>query len=136
MRRYLRPGREIPIGGGVTIECVIVNGRLKGEYGQITYPVDENGYSVGLVLNYRGFDMFVGGDLHAAEEDKLADSGILKAMDVYQANHHGSDTSSGDKLLAALRPEVTIISNGTNRGYKHPSRDTVLRLLALPSIVT
>ena len=41
--------------------------------------------------------------------------------------HHGSDTSTGARLLAELSPEIAVISVGRN-GYGFPAPEVLERL--------
>lgn len=127
-RKWLRPGKKIPIGDDVEVECIVSNARAKGEYGPIEYPPYENGYSIGLIISYNDFDFFIAGDLTKKVEQKLAERGVLKDVDLYHVSHHGADTSSDSLFLEAIKPEVCIISNGSHAGYKHPRRKTIERL--------
>jgi competence protein ComEC len=70
------------------------------------------------------------GDAERAEEDWLLDQhrDELRA-DVLKVGHHGSSTSSSDAFLAAVHPDVAIISVGAGNKYGHPSID-VLRALS------
>lgn len=133
-RKYLRPGRKINIESGVDVECIVVNGRAKGEHGPIEYPSDENGYSLGLIITYKGFDFFIAGDLTDEVEPKLVEKGTLKDVDVYHVSHHGAEHSSHSDFLNTIKPEVCIISNGTHGTYKHPRKVTIERLNRVTSI--
>jgi beta-lactamase superfamily II metal-dependent hydrolase len=134
IRGYLRPGKKISVDDGMDIECIVANGRAKNEYGPIEYPSDENGYSIGLVISYNGFDFLIAGDLTDEVEPKLVDRGILKDVDVYHVSHHGADTSSCTEFLNTIKPEVCIISNGSHGTYKHPRKKTIERLEGISSI--
>ena len=134
-REYLRPGNKIDIEEGLEIECIIANGRVKGEHGEIDYPDLENGYSIGLIISYNDFDFLVLGDLRSREEMKLVDQQALKDVDVYHVNHHGSHHSSCSDFLTAIEPEVSLISSGTDGTYKHPRKETIERLEAVSSVV-
>ncbi len=70
------------------------------------------------------------GDAERAEEDWLLEHhrDELRA-DVLKVGHHGSSTSSSDAFLAAVHPDVAIISVGAGNKYGHPSLD-VLRALS------
>jgi len=127
-RAWLRPGKEIPIGDDVEIECIVSNGRAKGEHGPIDYPPEENGYSIGLIISYNDFDFFIAGDLMKEGERKLAERGVLKDVDVHHVSHHCANTSSDSLFLETIKPEVCIISNGSHAGYKHPRKKTMERL--------
>ncbi len=70
------------------------------------------------------------GDAERAEEDWLLGQHRedLRA-DVLKVGHHGSSTSSSDSFLAAVHPDVAVISVGAGNKYGHPSAD-VLRALS------
>jgi competence protein ComEC len=133
-RQYLKPGSKINADNEVDIECFVANGRAKGEHGSIEYPSDENGYSLGLIISYKGFDFLIAGDLNEEVEPKLVQLGVLKDVDVYHVNHHGSETSSSMNFLNTIKPEVCIISSGTNGTYKHPRKKTLERLASISSV--
>jgi competence protein ComEC len=70
------------------------------------------------------------GDAERAEEDwLLAQHRDELRADVLKVGHHGSSTSTSDAFLAAVHPDVAIISVGVGNKYGHPSVD-VLRALS------
>lgn len=73
--------------------------------------------------------LLVGGDIEAAGEAWLVRSGADLRADVLVVPHHGSATSSGAPLLAAVAPRVAVISVGRN-AYGHPHPDVLARLTA------
>lgn len=73
----------------------------------------ENDYSVCAVINQTTSDgvyryLFTG-DLEKDGEESLAESNNLGTVKLYKAGHHGSKTSSSEKLLAAIKPEVVCV---------------------------
>lgn len=58
---------------------------------------------------------------------------VLKDVDVYHVNHHGSSGSSCKEFLDVIKPEVCIISSGSDGTYKHPRKKTIERLESVPS---
>ena len=71
--------------------------------------------------------LFTGDRSHRGEEVLLAQYPIPK-VDLLIAGHHGSKNSTGDTLLAAVRPETVIISVGKNNVYGHPAPELLERL--------
>jgi competence protein ComEC len=47
---------------------------------------------------------------------------------VSKVAHHGSDTSTTSQFLAAVDPEVAVISVGADNSFGHPSLEVVERL--------
>jgi competence protein ComEC len=93
---------------------------------------DLNNNAVVLRLTYGRVSFLLTADLGPEGEERLlAETGDLHAT-VLKVGHHGSATSTGDALLAAVRPSVAVISVGTDNIYGHPSPSTLLRLAGLP----
>lgn len=127
---HIKPGHTIPLDPQMTVTCLSSGGAVIGNAspGQ----GEENDMSVSLLIAFGGFRYFVGGDIHEATEQKIADSNLAKDVNVYQADHHGSHTSSAEDFMRGLEPEVIIISNGSTKKYGHPRQSTLTRYASLP----
>lgn len=121
------------------------NGCVFGQGYVADRKLDENASSLSLVLNYGNFDYFIGGDLtggglsggrRTADIETRA-AQVVGKVDVLRLNHHGSETSSNEAFLAALDPQVVVVSvgnGGSNRSrYRHPRRSVLNRLHDLAS---
>ena len=126
-------GDVIDLGDGVTFQIIASNRYVYNNGGPYGGSTDENAYSVSIKLNYKNFDLWVAGDLEAAEEAPAGP--ICGDVDVYQCDHHGSDTSSDTSFLDAIKPEVTMISVGDGNSYGHPKQITLDNLAARNSYV-
>jgi beta-lactamase superfamily II metal-dependent hydrolase len=133
----------IDLGGGTEVEIVAVNGNgvLEAEPASKLdrCPASENDYSIGLVVRYGAFELFLGGDLggfntdrwfgpkcqsyHDVESTVAAPVGNIEVM---KADHHGSEYSSNPVFIATLRPDVTVASSGG--AYHHPGKAFVERI--------
>lgn len=92
---------------------------------------DSNGQSGVYLFSLAGKKILIMGD--ATKETELE---ILKRnpdldVDILKVGHHGSDTSSSEKFLRAITPEVAILSVGENNSYGHPSQETLETLSKL-----
>jgi competence protein ComEC len=100
--------------------------------------VRENEQSLVLHVAGEGLDALVTGDAGLAAEREMLARGGVPAARVLVAGHHGSKGSTGDPLLDALAPRVTLISAGRGNRFGHPHPETLARLAArrVPWLVT
>lgn len=94
---------------------------------------DVNTYSETFILSYKNIEMLFTGDADTnSEEDYIkycAENNVdLTNVDIFKVPHHGSNTSSGQKLINVINPKVSLISSGRNNRYGHPSKDVINRL--------
>lgn len=86
----------------------------------------DNVNSVGILLTFGRFRFFDGGDLTWNIEDRLAcPKNIVGAVDVFQVDHHGVDSSNNPTLTRALKPRVAIIDNGPRKGAESQTFTTL-----------
>ncbi len=69
-------------------------------------------------------------DAPIASEDRIN----FPDIDILKVGHHGSKTSTSERLLQAASPEIAIISCGKNNKYGHPT-ERVLELLKNSGII-
>ena len=80
-----------------------------------------------MALNEQTY-LFMGDTEKAIENsDKIE----WKKTNVLKVGHHGSDTSSSEKFIDTILPDIAIISVGTNNSYNHPSLEVINRLIAV-----
>lgn len=130
---HLTRGMAIPLDPAVIVQVLSSGGVVLGEQDPVQTGEDENDMSVTVLVQLGNFKMFVGGDVHTHVEDKIAQLDLVSNIDVYQANHHGSDTSSSQAFMDKTSPSLVVISNGNHGGYKHPRESTLSRYSQLPS---
>jgi beta-lactamase superfamily II metal-dependent hydrolase len=121
---HLMRGETIPLDPAMSVICISSGGVVLAEDPHM-HGGDENDMSISLLIQHGRFRFFVGGDIHAATEKKIADRDMVLDVDVYQANHHGSHTSSSPLFMNDLKPTVIVISNGDRADYQHPRQVTL-----------
>lgn len=90
---------------------------------------DANNGSLCLLFEAGGFRFLTTGDAEASAEQALVERyGHNLQADLYKAGHHGSSTSSGEELLAAVQPQAVAISCGLDNDYGHPHQAVLRRL--------
>jgi competence protein ComEC len=94
-------------------------------------PVDEgppdNDSSLVLRLSYGGTAFLLTGDIGRKIEEEILASGIDVRARVLKAAHHGSDSSSSEAFLAAVRPEYIVVSAGRDNHSRLPHPDALAR---------
>ncbi|MDG1483077.1 MAG: helix-hairpin-helix domain-containing protein [Myxococcota bacterium] len=90
---------------------------------------DLNSNSVITRLTHGSQCFLFTGDAEEPTEALLLQRGI-EPCNVLKVAHHGSAHSTTDRWLAAIQPEIALISVGEGNRYKHPAPDTVARLTA------
>ncbi|AGB39939.1 ComEC/Rec2 family competence protein [Natronococcus occultus] len=82
--------------------------------------------SVTLRVEFGEFAYLTTGDAEAEAEQRMVDEhGDRLDVDVYQAGHHGSSTSSSQPFMDRVTPAVAIISSAYDSQYGHPSDDVL-----------
>lgn len=88
---------------------------------------DGNDDSLVLQLRMRDFSALLMGDAGIAVEEQLVREGIGKTT-LLKVGHHGSMTASGEKFLAAVRPEAAVLSVGAGNRFGLPAAEILQRL--------
>lgn len=79
--------------------------------------------------------LFMGDATESAQAALLRDPGMLRSR-AYVPPHHGAATPHGAALVAAVGPEVAIISAGRDNAYGHPTPQTLEALGRIPTYRT
>ena len=95
------------------------------------HATDNNDASIVLKIVYGNVSFLLTGDAGIALEKDMLQNDIQAT--VLKAGHHGSNTSSSEKFIQAVQPEVTVLSYGEGNKYGHPHAEVVERLQAVGS---
>ena len=86
---------------------------------------DLNDYSICAKVTFGTIDVFLTGDATTSVEEALISEGYNLDVEIFQAGHHGSDTSNSKEFLEAMSPESIVISCGMENKYNHPVKSVV-----------
>ena len=112
-------GAEYELGGAV-VSIIAPNN---------TYE-DPNNSSLALIVDYGENSFLFSGDCEVEAEQDILANGMNLDIDVYQAGHHGSKSSSAEEFLDAMSPEYAVISCAEKNSYGHPHARTLNHLRA------
>lgn len=140
-RQQIQPGTVIDLGGGMRATCVAAGGNLQSNGSVLINTDDINGQSIALLIEYNNFDYLVAGDLTGGGGTSTARGPDVETfvgqqvgdVDVIQLSHHGSTTSSNQRLLTASKAEVAFAQIGETNTFGHPNREVVNRYLNTPT---
>jgi competence protein ComEC len=117
-----RAGMRLALGDGVEVEVL--------HPGAVPAGDTANDHSVVLKLTDGRVSFLLTGDIQAGVEQELVESGRPLAASVLKVAHHGSITSSTPAWLAAVNPQVAVISVGADNRFGHPSPEVLQRYAA------
>lgn len=89
---------------------------------------DLNDYSVVVRMTYGGTSYLFTGDAEKKAEKHILDSDANVSADVLKVGHHGSSSSTSEKFLEAVSPDLCVIQCGTGNSYGHPHAEILERL--------
>jgi competence protein ComEC len=95
-------------------------------------PRGQDDASMVLRVTYAGHSALLVGDIHKRMEKMLVDEAAEHHrslhVDLLKVAHHGSNTSSCEEFLDAVRPEYAVISSGVRNPFRHPRLEVIERL--------
>lgn len=90
------------------------------------FDQDENENGLAVLCTVGDFDFLVTGDMGRETEEALILQKDIPDVELMMVGHHGSNGSSSEEFLAAVKPETAIISVGDN-SYGHPTEGALQR---------
>ncbi|MEK7517391.1 MAG: MBL fold metallo-hydrolase [Patescibacteria group bacterium] len=128
--QYVYAGDKFELKDEVVLEVV---GPTK-KFLQLTSPggnIGESGEfaSVLSLIKYKGFEVLLTGDSQASELSEAIQSfdfaQDFSTVSVLQVPHHGSKTGLNSDILDSIKPELAVISVGSNNKYGHPAKEII-----------
>jgi competence protein ComEC len=90
---------------------------------------ETNEASIVVKVTHGDISFLLTGDALIDVEDYLIDIyGEQLQSTVLKLGHHGSQTSTGDRFLETVQPEIAIVSAGLGNRYGHPHPEVVERV--------
>lgn len=121
--------RSYSLGEGVTMNFLY-------NYYYENKATDENNYSVCMYIAQGEYNYLFTGDLEEKGEEYLTQYNELPRCKLFKAGHHGSKTSSTEKLLSVIRPEYVCVcccagspEYTSNADNTFPTREALARLM-------
>ena len=141
-RRSLLTAREqrtkwsrVRVGDSLVVDEVVITW-LAPDSAWADRLADANDASTVARIRIGAVTLLMTGDAEVGEEEwLLAHQRDWLEADVLKVAHHGSNTSSTDAFLDAVRPKLALVSVGTGNMYRHPS-PTVIAALAQRDVLT
>ncbi len=124
---YPSAGETFNVGSAV---CTVVSPQPTTKpYDKDDENDDENRLCLGLSIIYNNTNYLIMGDATCEEEEESIDAGYIGPVDVLIVNHHGSASSTSERFIQTVQPQIAVISVGANNEYGHPT-DIVMSRLA------
>lgn len=133
--RYMDAAKRqgIPISDLYAGDTVYIEDNVRfyvlGPKKSVTKPSNPNNHSVVLKLVYGETSFLLSGDAEKEQESEITNiyGDFLKA-DLYKMGHHGSSTSSTNRFLSHISPDLTVVSLSFRNRFGHPNQEAVTRI--------
>ena len=86
---------------------------------------DDNEKSLVIGFHLGNKDFLITGDASIQTEKYMMEEYNYIPCDILKVGHHGSKTSTSDKFIKWLKPEIGVISCGVNNRYGHPNKEVI-----------
>lgn len=114
---------DFDLGAGVILDLVWPREFVSG-----AKPQDANRLSIVTRLTFGKTAILLTGDLDQASEKVLLKTPQNLQAQILKLGHHGSKTSSSAEFLAAVNPEIAIVSAGEDNPFGHPAKEVLAKL--------
>lgn len=129
------PGKAAEIAAQATGDVVYVREDLLLTFGDTQmrlfapyYAGSDNENSLCILFDTKKCDILITSDRSGFGERLLLRKNMIGDIDVLIAGHHGSNGSTCQELLSAVKPEIVCISVSEDNSYGHPGSQLLARL--------
>ncbi len=113
--RFVRTGESLELDESVRCHVLAPAPRM-------FHAENQNERSVVLKLTMGRIAFLLTGDMEEEGERGMCDQfGDFVDVEILKAGHHGSSTSSSERLLASASPALVAVSVGTGNKFNHPT---------------
>ncbi len=116
-----RAGMRIELGDGAWMDVL-------GPDASMANAAELNNTGVVVRVRWGDVSFLLTADIEAKAEAALLAGGADLRATVLKVAHHGSETSSTQRFVDAVRPQVSVVSAGKDNAFGHPRADVVARL--------
>ena len=117
-------GQHIELGDGIIIEVLHPQQEMMTDTDS---NINNNSAVLRLMWDNVSF-LFTGDIEQEAEQEILYNGGYNLGSTVLKVSHHGSESSTSRHFLAAVDPQIAVISAGEDNPFGHPNKDILTRL--------
>ncbi len=87
---------------------------------------DDNAGALAIAIEVPDLRMLITSDVPGTVEDEWISLGLVKAAGVLSAAHHGSASSTTERLLRAVTPRALLVSAGRRNRFGHPAERVLM----------
>lgn len=114
---------DLELGGGARLDILWPEEILAGKFIE-----DTNTTSIATRLIFGETAAVLTGDLDLASEKLLLEDASDLHAQILKLGHHGSKNSSSAEFLAAVAPEIAIVSASADNSFGHPNPEVLAKL--------
>jgi competence protein ComEC len=120
---------EYPVAGDLIEVDPAIRLFVLGPEADVRKDPNPNNHSLSLKLVYGEKTFLFSGDAEVRQERQMADRyGDFLRSHFYKVGHHASNTSSTERFMQHVVPEIAVASLAFRNRFGHPGRDAVNRL--------
>ncbi|MEX0649086.1 MAG: DNA internalization-related competence protein ComEC/Rec2 [Balneolaceae bacterium] len=129
----LAKSKQIPVSEPVEGEMISADPAVKifvlGPESGGAIPSNPNNHSLVFKIVYGNTSLLFSGDAEKEQEAKIAQKyGDFLRSEIYKVGHHASNTSSTERFIDNIQPDITVASLAYRNYFGHPGIETVERL--------